>query len=856
MTQALDADLPLDPQLRRLLREVAYAPKGEILQREASLIGSTIGAYRVLAPLGRGGSGVVFRAHDPRLDREVALKLLAAERDEQVLGEARILARARHPSVPVVYEVGSWEEGAFIAMELVNGTSLRSVLEAGEVAWERGKRWLTEIADALAHLHRIGIVHRDLKPENVVIDDADRARLLDFGISAPTAVEPSTIGVAGTRGYAPPEQLSGDAPDPRMDIHAFGVLARELIHRARGEGEAWSALAGACAARESSSRPGDALSVLARIRAIESRSRPRSYALAALPAIALLSLGALWGLREGSAPYRVSPIIKQSKEAPLHDAVISPDGRTLAYIESDRVLLRDLDSGLVHPLEGIAKSDRTSCLSWSADGQSVLFSLNKHMVRVAIDGGAPVELPQTECALISPDGRWLSEARNFKPIVRPAPGGEALRLALDDGEMDTSMDWSAQNSRLLLGTVSFSAGARIARLQVFDPRSLELTLAFTDRRLLGSSGGMGAAWISEDDIAYALHPRDGSPGLEIRKRRFGSDLADPGREIARVPDIAAAHLSASRGGERLVLFGFESQADIWEARIDEGKPELHQVTFSAESEIPASYADQGRSLWMTTQTPRGRSAVALEIATGRTKSLALTAPGWVTHPVPADLEGGLLYWSIEQEPPRAKLHHRAPNGTERTIFEAPVAVEVAGAQRPPPFDHQVRCATRSARCFLLERRDRTAVIYEIDLASGSIAERGRIVLPLVPDYGFALSPDGERLAIADVTAKAVHVFRASGETIVDIQTRSFIPQYLTWEGDRDAIIASGYGASAMDADDYRLMRVHLDGRIDVLWVTTAGWLLSPVVSPDGQRIAVGMMSTAGSAWLIERTTAH
>jgi serine/threonine-protein kinase len=224
--------------------------------------GSRVGPYVVVARLGTGGMGEVWRARDGRLDREVALKVLPAgfledeERRRRFEREAKILASLSHPNVATLYAFEEIPASAglprrhVLAMELIEGGTLRRLLDAGRPPLRRALRIAAAIADGLAATHAKGIVHRDLKPENVVVTDDDVVKILDFGIakSSPLAAagrddtlpeaalgtEPGAF--LGTVGYMSPEQAAGESVDYRSDQFAFGTILYEL---ATGE-RAWT----------------------------------------------------------------------------------------------------------------------------------------------------------------------------------------------------------------------------------------------------------------------------------------------------------------------------------------------------------------------------------------------------------------------------------------------------------------------------------------------------------------------------------------------------------------------------------------------------------------------------------------
>jgi serine/threonine protein kinase len=216
----------------------------EAQRRRASLLpqGTKIGRYEILRRAGAGGMGVVYLAHDPDLDRKVAVKLLHPDKsdDKRLLREARALAKVAHPNVVTVHDVGAVDEGVFVAMEFIEGQTLREWLRA-ERDIDRILEVFIEAGRGLLAAHAAGLVHRDFKPDNVLIGDDDRVRVTDFGLARdhdPVRSQITQMGaVVGTPWYMAPEVLSGSHADARSDQFSFAVtLYQALIgHRPRAD---------------------------------------------------------------------------------------------------------------------------------------------------------------------------------------------------------------------------------------------------------------------------------------------------------------------------------------------------------------------------------------------------------------------------------------------------------------------------------------------------------------------------------------------------------------------------------------------------------------------------------------------
>jgi len=213
--------------------------------------GSRLGPYEILAPIGAGGMGEVYRAKDPRLGREVAIKVLPAsfsadpDRLRRFEQEARAAGMLNHPNVTAVYDIGKDEStGApYVVQELLEGETLRQTLAGGQLSAKNAIDYGTQIALGLAAAHEKGVVHRDLKPENLFVGKDGHVKILDFGLArieprvsfgeetgAPTVsghTEPGTV--MGTVGYMSPEQVRGKPADARSDVFSFGAVLYEML---------------------------------------------------------------------------------------------------------------------------------------------------------------------------------------------------------------------------------------------------------------------------------------------------------------------------------------------------------------------------------------------------------------------------------------------------------------------------------------------------------------------------------------------------------------------------------------------------------------------------------------------------
>ena len=213
--------------------------------------GKRLGPYEILAPIGSGGMGQVYRARDKKLDRDVAIKVLppSVAGDPETLSrferEAKAVAALSHTNILSIFDFGTHDGVTYAVMELLEGETLRGKLDAGPIPQRQAVDYALQIAKGLAAAHERGIVHRDLKPENLFVGNDGHLKILDFGLakrveavasgketSAPTQsghTQPGTV--MGTLGYMSPEQVRGLAVDHRSDIFSFGVVLYEMVAR-------------------------------------------------------------------------------------------------------------------------------------------------------------------------------------------------------------------------------------------------------------------------------------------------------------------------------------------------------------------------------------------------------------------------------------------------------------------------------------------------------------------------------------------------------------------------------------------------------------------------------------------------
>jgi Tol biopolymer transport system component len=420
--------------------------------------GTRLGPYEIQSPLGAGGMGAVYRALDTRLDRAVAVKVLAAplatdsQFRERFEREARAISHFDHPHICTLLDVGEENGVSFLVMPCLQGETLAQRLERGALPVKDALAIGIEIADALGHAHRAGIVHRDVKPANVFLTKTG-VKLLDFGLAkdcspsvalAGASALPTAPAVAvtmegtilGTFPYMAPEQIEGRAADARTDIFALGCVLYEMLVGARAfDGQTPANVAASvlkeapkplssrqsgispsleravnrCLEKDPEQRWQDARDLRAELEWIAHagadvdaaaghpsggsalRQRGNVTTVAALIAGGILAGGTSWAIATRTGNASPPNVVRFG----LHegDVVLSPDGRSLAFVGYDeggpRIWIRGLDSldaRLVPGTEGVTAT------AWLPDGQSLGFIASRRIYKIATAGGRPQEV--------------------------------------------------------------------------------------------------------------------------------------------------------------------------------------------------------------------------------------------------------------------------------------------------------------------------------------------------------------------------------------------------------------------------------------------------------------------------------
>ena len=507
-------------------------------------VGDRLGPYEILALIGAGGMGEVYRARDSRVGRDVAIKVSARQFTERFEREARAVAALNHPNICTLYDVGP----NYLVMEYIEGKSPQ-----GPLPLDDALSIAVQIRDALDHAHEKGVVHRDLKPANIKIKPDGTVKVLDFGLAkvAPASAGESDaansptlmIGmteagmILGTAAYMSPEQARGKSVDKRADIWAFGVVLYELVAGRRPfEGEdvgeilaavikeepRWDGIPAkvqpllkSCLEKDSTKRLrdiGDAWRLLEDVGPLPDgpSGHPGSVGSrlgwVVTGAAVLIAAIALFGWWRAARPVD-RPLVRLDvdlgAEVSLADAtgpgaILSPDGARLVYVSQDRLFIRRLDQPKATELAG---TEGAYAPFFSPDGQWVAFFAGGKLKKISVDGGAAIALCNASSTARGgswgEDGNIIAALSNTGVLSRiPSAGGAPTPLTeLAQREVTHRWPQVLPGGKAVLFTTHTVTGR-------FDGANIEVTSLADHRRKTLQRGGTFGRYLPSGHLVY------------------------------------------------------------------------------------------------------------------------------------------------------------------------------------------------------------------------------------------------------------------------------------------------------------------------------------------------------------------
>ncbi len=596
--------------------------------------GTRLGPYEIVSQLGQGGMGVVFRARDTKLDRDVAVKVLPKNLadDPEALSrferEAKAVAALSHPNILAIHDFGREEGSVYAAMELLEGETLRQRLQDGALPTRKAVEVALEIASGLAAAHDKGIVHRDLKPENVFLLGSGQVKVLDFGLARMDPVSPEgpdipTVSlstepgrVMGTVGYMAPEQVRGRPVDARADIFSFGAVLYEMLTGKRAfRGESPVETLNAILKEdppslfESTKNVSPALERIVR-RCLEKRPEERfrtAHDLAiALDAISSSSTRSLVTEavddEEPRAPGRSASRLERA--GLLLAGALLAGGGVLGW---SRLFPPAADGAAV--FRWVSFSGRDSSPAVSPDGRTVAFTSDRDgqprvwLKQVSGEGEAPLTTGPDDFPRFSPDGAQILFARpdgTATSLYRAAVlGGEARRLL----EGASEGDWSPDGKRVAFVRLQSEGGQTVSVVGVAAADGSE------PRDVAKVPGGMRAPRWSPDGKTIAVVPMPGALLAGAQQGVVLASVEDGTVRTAPAPDPRRS-ISAAAWTARGEIVYLQAESVVSAAgstailvRQDPGTGRIASQTWSPSSALVLDVLGDGRVVF-DTRSPR------------------------------------------------------------------------------------------------------------------------------------------------------------------------------------------------------------------------------------------------------------
>ncbi len=915
-----------DESFEQLLREVARAPSidpDEALVAQVDLVGRTLAHFRVVERIGAGGMGVVYRAIDEKLQRPVALKVLSprAVRDrearELLLREARSAAAVNHPNIAAVYEVGEAGEAgetgetgnvSFIAMELVEGTTLRAQSKNGPIAPDALLHFATEIARGLARAHKQGIVHRDLKPDNVMTSGDGQVKILDFGLAkAVTSGETSSGQVAGTPAYMSPEQAMGAAVDARSDVFSFGVMLVELATGTLPEGVRkrapaeiaarapmpFAPIVARCLQHEPADRFADGDELLAALRAAmpsagetkpaPTRRKGRVFPLvvaagAAVVVTATVAIGVSSRrardvhdprLPASSAPPPVvtkpTPTLRRLTANipadPIAHAALSPDGKSLAWSDATGLYVQTLGAPAPRAIE-LPSGGPSAVVAWTPSGKRLYASSTDALIEVDLATMATTEIAKGRFSglAVAGDGKHIAFADTDRVgyLSLESPRDAHPLVQKKDGCFISEVAWSPDGGRIAYVSHCFDSLAATA-IESVDLDGHAPQLALADPRLWNDSGYGGLVWTKAGELVYPLAEwLPAEPGSNLHALhvdpKTGAAIGSA-RQLTHLVGVNASRLSTDAEATRIAFVRFEVQTDVYLGALEDGGRRLHpptRLTLTDRNERPSTFSRDGADVLFFTDRNGSFDLYAQAIAGGPARPLVAT-PAWETMSQLGPDGASLLFWQFPAvaagEAVKPTLMRAHLDGTGNAPLLTTLGFShPAGAGRPQPWEMRFRCPrAKDASCLLSERDGDALVFTALDPFTGRGKERFRFAHATAAQNLWDLSPDGRRLALPSANGP-ITVRTLEGGASFEVSLPSGCdPLVPTFASDGAGLFVS---AECQD-EAFRLYAIRFGEKPTLLWEDPPRLLLETEASPDGKQLAIAVKTSDDDVWMLQ-----
>jgi serine/threonine-protein kinase len=814
--------------------------------------GSTVGPYQVVAPVGKGGMGEVFRARDPRLDRDVAIKVSTTEFSERFTREARSIAALNHSNICHLYDVGP----NYLVLEYVEGDTLR-----GPMSFDDALPIIRQLIDGIEAAHEKNIIHRDLKTANIKLTPDGVVKILDFGLAkagdsearadlanSPTFTMDATQAgvILGTAAYMPPEQAKGRAADKRSDIWSFGVVVYELLTgRTPFEGETAVEILGAVLSKEPdwSRVPARAERLLRwclekdrkkRLAAIAdarllleentaaaqpaaTETKSRSLLWPVVAATLLVAAGAsAYGWWRATRPIE-RPLLRLSVDlgpdariGQRLTAALSPDGTRIVFTGrpadglSDRQQLftRRLDQQNATPISGSVNVNAHFPF-FSPDGQWIAFFAVGRVSKVGAQGGTAVavgDIPGNAVgAAWGDDGNIIVGSLNG--LLRlPSGGGTAQRLQEGSAPLQVFPDVLPGSKAVLFNT--FTGGGETSTLGLDDLAISVMTLETGEVKSL-VHGGYWPRYVKAGDDGYLIYVRQGTlfgVGFDADRLEIRGTPAPLLEDLAASssPNTGGGQFAFSKTGTFVYLSGKGDSNDPYPISWLDDAGATMPIRQQAGAYFAPRLSPDGRRLAYADASQGAGNIFVLDLRTGTSTQVTFTNPGtreiaWspdAAHLVYGD--GSALWW----------IRADGSNQPHKLL-------ESRENLRPMSFAPDGRLAYAESQGGLPN-----LLTVVLDLSDSDRPKAGTpepfLTEPRLVEADAAFSPDGKFLAYASNESGSEEIF-----------VQSFPP------GGKWKISTGGGKFPAWSRTTRELFFLRTDGRIMVVSYTLSGDVFSP-----------------------------
>jgi Tol biopolymer transport system component/predicted Ser/Thr protein kinase len=824
--------------------------------------GTSLGPYEILSLLGAGGMGEVYRARDPRLGRDVAIKVSAQKFNERFEREAKVVASLNHPNICTLYDIGP----NYIVMELVEGEEPK-----GPMPLDEALEICRQIAAALEAAHEKGIVHRDLKPANIKLTPTGTVKVLDFGLAKINPLTPAsgsneespTISmhatqagmILGTAGYMAPEQAKGKPADKRADIWAFGVILHELLtgHRLFLGETVTDTLAAVvltqpklenvpfqvrrmlqrCLEKDPQKRLrdiGDAMALL------EEAPPPSSVPVIATPAparleklawvvagLSLLAAGAL-----AFVHFRETPPVAETVrfKAALPENVnftatgisaISPDGRKLAFSATGsdgvpRVWIRSLDSLVAQPLPGAETVPLLAVLGWSPDSRFVVFQGDGKFKKIDTSGGPALPLFDAPTEVTggswNRDGVILFEMDNR--IIRVSASGGSPTLVVPAPRIGEGVAFPTflPDGRHFLYLHNGSAKAEVSGIYV-GALDVKPEQQSAQRLMEGGSQPLYAS-SSDSKSGYILILRQGTlmaQPFDPARLQLQGEPIPVAEQVASLNSLG--HYSVSDSGALAYRTGTTRGIDMQLSWFDrEGKATLTAAEASRSGAVKVS-PDGKRAALVRTDPQNNADIWIVDLQTGASNRLTFD-PALDSNPLWSP-DGSQIVWESMRGGSWG-IYRKASDGSgnDELLYKSPGTGAFA-----------LTDWSRDGRFILFHASTPPAKtdIFALPIGPGTSADRQPIPVIQTPagELGGYVSPDGRWIA---------YMSDESGREEVYVQ--AFNPSF---NGGSKSGSAPVSGKWMVSKGSVGMARWRSDGK-ELVFISTGGAIMSVDVTAD------------------------